>query len=163
MRYNCFVARWSTLETDKINSEAQGADIGGNEEKNERFDHDGMWKGLVDRFFYSLLLRAIPDLYEDADIEHEPRPLDKEFIDILNTADPEIHTSPHFADLLMEVPLKDGSVERVILHLEIQGRGGGNLCERMNHYRCLIYGHYRKEPVALAVITDKRPPSEVDF
>ncbi|MDR1915677.1 MAG: hypothetical protein LBQ58_03765 [Synergistaceae bacterium] len=151
------------METDKVNCDTQDADIIGDEKKTERFDNDGLWKGLVDRFFYSLLLRAIPELYEDADRKHEPRPLDKEFIDILNTADPEIHTSPHFADLLMEVPLKDGSVERIILHLEFQGRGGGNLCERMNHYRCLIYGHYRREPAALAVITDKRPTEETAY
>jgi predicted transposase YdaD len=152
------------LETDKIDSETQGADIiGGDEEKKERFDHDSFWKDLVDLYFYPLLRRAIPELYEDADIETEPRPLDKEFRDILNTGDPEIHTSPHFADFVLEVPLKNGSVEWIILHLELQGRGGGNLCERMNHYRCLIYAHYRREPAALAVITDKRPPSESDF
>jgi hypothetical protein len=45
----------------------------------------------------------------------------------LNTADPEIRTNPHFADYVLEVPLKNGSVEWVILHIEAQGRGGGNL------------------------------------
>jgi hypothetical protein len=30
----------------------------------------------------------------------------------------------------------------------------------MNHYRCLIYGHYRREPAALAIIAGKRPPGE---
>ncbi|GHV36895.1 hypothetical protein FACS1894187_12360 [Synergistales bacterium] len=128
--------------------------------KTERYDYDGFWKDLIDRFFYPLLKRAIPELYEAADRETKPRPLDKEFTDILNTADPTIHTSPHFADYVMEVPLKNGEAEWIILHCEAQGHGGGNISERMNHYKCLIYGHYRREPVALAIITEKRPVNE---
>jgi predicted transposase/invertase (TIGR01784 family) len=63
----------------------------------------------------------------------------------------------------MKVPLKDGSEEWVLLHIEVQGRQGGNLAERINHYRCLIYAHYRREPVALAIITDKRPVDEPSY
>jgi predicted transposase YdaD len=148
------------LENDGGTS-GSGADAGNAGEsagsgKNERADHDGMWKDLIGRFFYPLLKRALPELYNDADTGTEPRSLDKEFRDILNTADPEIHASPHFADLVMEVPLKNGENEWVLLHIEAQGRGGGNLPERMNHYRCLIYAHYRREPAALAIITDAR-------
>jgi hypothetical protein len=33
MRYNCLAARWSALEADKTDTETQGADIGGGEEK----------------------------------------------------------------------------------------------------------------------------------
>ena len=36
--------------------------------------------------------------------------------------------------------------------MEAQRPGGGNLAERMNHYRSIIYAHYRREPVALAII-----------
>ncbi|GHV38957.1 hypothetical protein FACS1894187_18370 [Synergistales bacterium] len=135
----------------------------GDSDKTERFDYDGFWKDLIDRFFYSLLKRAIPELYEAADRETKPRPLDKEFTDILNTADPTIHTSPHFADYVMEVPLKNGDAEWIILHCEAQGHGGGNISERMHHYKCLIYAHYRKEPVALAIITERRPIDEAPY
>jgi hypothetical protein len=57
-------------------------------------------------------------------------------------------------------PMKAGSTERVILHCEAQGHGGGNLAERMYHYKCLIYGHYRREPAAIAISTGKRPKDE---
>jgi hypothetical protein len=129
-------------------------------EKQNRFDHDGFWKDLIKRFFYPLLKRALPELYEDADRDVEPRFLDKEFRDVLNTADPKIHTSPHFADYVLEVPLKNGGAEWIILHLEIQGRGGGSLAVRMCTYRSLIFAHYQREPVALAIITDRRSPKE---
>jgi predicted transposase/invertase (TIGR01784 family) len=129
-------------------------------EQTERFDHDGAWKDLIERFFYQLIERALPELYEDADREVKPRFLDKEFRDVLNTADPKIHTSPHFADYVLEVPLKNGGAEWIILHLEIQGRGGGNLAVRMYIYKSLIFAHYQREPAALAVITDRRPANE---
>jgi hypothetical protein len=117
------------------------------------FNQDGFWKDLLDRFFYPLLKRALPELYSDADTETKPRFLNNEFQDVLNTADPKIHTSPHFSDFLLEVPLKDGRAEWVLLHAEAQSSPKGrNLAERMNHYRCLIYGHYRREPAALAII-----------
>jgi hypothetical protein len=118
-----------------------------------RIDHDSMWKDLIKRFFPSLLKRAIPELYEEAGCDFEPKFLDKEFRDILNTADPEIHKSAHHADYVLEIPLKDGEDEWVTLHIEQQGPGGGRLPDRMNHYRSLIVAHYRREPVVLAIIT----------
>ncbi|MDR3076965.1 MAG: hypothetical protein LBU26_06655 [Synergistaceae bacterium] len=138
----------------------EGAGKGTKKEKRKNYDRDGLWKDLIGRFFYPLLKRALPELYEAADTGREQKLLDKEFRDILNTADPEIRTSPHFADYVLEVPLKNGNAEWVLLHIEAQGQKGGNFPERMNHYRSLIYAHYRKEPVALAIITDRRPGNE---
>ena len=125
-----------------------------------RFDHDGLWKDLIERFFHCLLKRALPELYKDADLSKKPKFLDKEFRDVLNTADPKIHTSPHFADYVVEIALKNGEAELVLLHIEVQGKGGGDLATRMHQYQCLIFAHYGKEPVALAIITDGRPEGE---
>ena len=121
--------------------------------KREYFDSDGLWKSLINRFFYYLLKRALPELYEKADTSVKPRFLDKEFMDILFTGDTKIRKSPHFADYLLEVPMKDGDVALILFHMEAQGPGGGNLAERMYHYQCFIYAHYRRAPVALAIIT----------
>ena len=58
---------------------------------------------------------------------------------------------------MVEVPLKEGGARQVLCHVEAQqGSGGGNLAERMFYYQCLIYGHYRKNPVALAIIAGAR-------
>jgi hypothetical protein len=135
----------------------------GNSEKREFFDYDGFWKDLIERFFYLLLKRVLPELYEQADTSRPPRFLDKEFRDILNIGDPKIHRSPHFADYVLEVPLKNGDLTWILLHLEIQGRGGGELNVRMYHYQCLIFAHFQREPVALAIITNKRPKGEASF
>ena len=122
-------------------------------EKREYYDYDAFWKDLIKRFFYDLLKRAVPDLYEKSDTTKEVSFLDTEFTDILNTGDPQIHKSAHYADFVIKVPLKNEGVAWILLHIEAQGPQGGNLAERMNNYRCLIYAHYRVEPVALAIIT----------
>ena len=130
-------------------------------EKQGDFDYDGFWKDLIERFCYYLLKRAVPELYEKADICVEVRFLNTEFTDVVNTGDPKIRMNPHYADLVFEVPLKGGSNAWVIFHCEAeQGYGGGNLAERMNHYRCFIYAHYRREPVALAIIAGARRKNE---
>ena len=56
-------------------------------------DYDVFWKDMIDRFFYHLLKRAVPELYDNADNMIKPRFLDKEFRDILNTGKTEIHTN----------------------------------------------------------------------
>jgi len=128
--------------------------------KTERYDYDGFWKTLINRFFWNFLEMALPDLYADADINGEYTFLDTEFTDVLNTGDPEIHTSPHFADYVIRIPMKNGGEEFLILHVEFQGKGGKDFPFRMFHYHCFIFAHFKKAPVALAIITDKRPPGE---
>ena len=90
----------------------------------EHFDYDGFWKDLIERFFGPFLSRALPELYADADLSQEPRFLDKEFRDLLQTSDLELHRSPRFADYLLDVPLKNGGDAWVLLHIEVQGSGG---------------------------------------
>jgi predicted transposase/invertase (TIGR01784 family) len=151
------------MAVDMTDAERDGTKTPDGPDEKKNFDHDGFWKDLIERFFYSLLKRALPELYEAADRMTPPRFLDKEFRDILNTADPKIHTSPHFADFVLEVPLKNGGEEWIILHLEAQGPGGGNLAVRMYTYKSLIFVHYQREPVALVIVTEKRPANEPGY
>jgi hypothetical protein len=127
--------------------------------RQESFDADSYWKELIDRFFWLLLQITLPDLYAAADTSRKPKPLSNEFTDILNTGDKKIHKYPHRADFVIEVPLKNSASEWIILHIESQGQGS-DINFRMSHYRSAIFFHYKKEPVALAIITDKRPPNE---
>ena len=133
----------------------------GTQEETLRTDHDGFWKDLINRFCYYLLERAVPELYEKADTTREPRSLDKEFTDVLNIGSSKKRKAPHFVDSVSEIPLKDGGCMCVLFHCEARhGYGGGNIAEQMNYYRCLIYARYRREPVALAIITGARRKKE---
>ena len=130
-------------------------------ETQERFDHDGFWKDLIERFWRELLRRALPDLYADADLSKEPRFLDKELRDTLLTPGAEDHNFACFVDELIEIPLKNGGYQWVLLHIEIQGPGGEDISFRMMLYCCLIFSHYRRAPVALAILTSPRPQEKL--
>ena len=127
--------------------------------KKIRKDEDSLWKDIVERFFYQMLERAIPTLYADADIDTQPRFLDKE----LKKATYAMQGGKHVADFLVEVPLKNGTCEWVLLHIELQGRGGESLPFRMFHYKSLIFAMYKRESAALAILTDTRPKEEPEL
>ena len=122
--------------------------------KTDHFDFDGFWKDLIERFWRELLKSVLPTLYAVADLTKEPEFLDKELRDALHIQDD--RSSPRFVDMLLKIPLKDGGEEWVLLHIEVQGPGGENLTFRMYRYCALIFAHYNKMPVALAILTAPR-------
>ena len=101
----------------------------------------------------------MPELYNDVDFTQSFTFLDKELRDTLQVMGEE-HNAAKFVDTLVEVPLKSGKDQWVLLHIEVQGQGGEDISLRMILYCCLIFAHYRRMPVALAILTDKRPSSE---
>jgi len=125
-----------------------------NVKQQDSFDFDGFWKDLIERFWRELLKSLLPTLYAVADLDKEPVFLDKELRDALHF--PDDRSSPRFVDALLKIPLKDGGEEWVLLHIEVQGPGGENLTFRMFDYGCRLFTHYRKMPVALAILTAPR-------
>ena len=57
------------METKSI-TDAPGAETE-EKEKTQRFDYDGFWNNLINRFFWNLLEMALPGLYADADTSRE--------------------------------------------------------------------------------------------
>ena len=103
----------------------------------------------------------IPELYNDVDFSQEIKFLDKELRDTMQVSFREEHNSAKFVDTLVQVPLKSGKNQWVLLHIEVQGKGGEDISLRMILYCCLIFAHYKRMPVALAILTDKRPLNEI--
>ena len=130
-------------------------------DKQEHFDHDGLWKDLVERFWRELLQLCIPDLYADADLSREPEFLDKELRAIISMPGEDEHNFARFVDELMKIYLKNGDEQWILLHIEIQGPGGEDISIRMVSYCCLIYCHRHIEPVALAILTSPRPKEKL--
>ena len=65
-----------------------------------------------------------------------------------------------FVDLLADVPLLGGSDAWILLHAEVQGRGGDeDFSLRMHRYRGLLEGRYRRPVIALALLIE--PLSEL--
>ena len=127
------------------------------------YDFDGIWKDFVHDFWQIILRDCIPDLYDDADLEREAEFLDKEMHEISQQLDGEsnaVSNSKWYVDNLLKIYLKDGREEWVLLHIEIQGRGGEMISLRMFRYSCMIFLRYGRQPVALAILTAKRPKRE---
>lgn len=123
-------------------------------------DKDGIWKDAVEQYLPLLLKRMMPELYQDIDFSQNFTYLDKELRDTIQVTLSEEHNAAKFIDTLVQVPLKTGKTQWVLLHIEVQGEGGDNISFRMILYCCLIFAHYRRMPVALAILTDKRPSKE---
>ena len=123
-------------------------------------DKDSIWKDAIKQYLPLLLKRMMPELYEDVDFSQDLTYLDKELRDTIQVTLSEEHKAAKFIDTLIQVPLKTGKNQWVLLHIEVQGEGGDNISFRMILYCCLIFAHYRRMPVALAILTDKRPSKE---
>ena len=97
----------------------------------------------------------MPEVYEDVDFSQNFTFLDKELRDTVQVSLSEEHNAAKFVDTLVQLPLKSGKNQWVLLHIEVQGKGGEDISFRMILYCCLIFAHYRRMPVALAILTDK--------
>ena len=128
--------------------------------ESERADFDGLWKDAIKRFLPQLIMRTLPDLYNDVDFSQEPEFLSQELRDTIQRPITDSHNSPLFVDELIKLFLKDGRTEWVLFHVEIQGSGGRDISFRMFLYCSLIFAHHRRIPVGLAILTRPHPKGE---
>lgn len=132
------------------------------QENEDPYDYDGMWKEFTRYFWRDILHDFIPGLYSKADLEREAEFLDKELQEIIadDTKEEVGKSSKRYVDCLLKIYLKDGKEEWVLLHIEIQGRGGEMISLRMFRYHCLIFLRHKRHPAAIAILTAKRPKKE---
>ena len=119
---------------------------------------DLLWKDLLARFFVPMLHALLPDLARDIDARREVVFLDKElrrlarFTRQYEGGEPDEN---RFVDLLAQIPLLSGEDPWILLHAEVQGRGGNeDFPLRMHRYRGLLEGRYRKPVIALALLIE---------
>ncbi|MBQ3763359.1 MAG: hypothetical protein II869_00080, partial [Synergistaceae bacterium] len=119
-------------------------------ENDSPYDFDGIWKEFVREYWLSILHDIVPDMYEAVDVERGAEFLDKELHEISQELDGGSESvSKWYVDNLLKVWLKDGREEWVLLHIEVQGKGGKMISLRMFRYSCLIFLRYGKHPAAL--------------
>ena len=119
---------------------------------------DLLWKELLSRFFIPMLHSLLPDLARDIDDKRDVLFLDKElrrlarFTRHYEGGEPD---GNRFVDLLAQVPLLSGEEPWILLHAEVQGRGGNeDFPLRMHRYRGLLEGRYRHPVIALALLIE---------
>ena len=146
--------RGEALSKKGRNHSANTEEKGGSEPRRD----DLLWKDLLSRFFVPMLHSLLPELARDIDDKRDVVFLDKELRRLARfTRRPEggEPDENRFVDLLADVPLRSGENAWILLHVEVQGRGGNeDFPLRMHRYRGLLEGRYRRPVIALALLIE---------
>jgi predicted transposase/invertase (TIGR01784 family) len=115
---------------------------------------DTLWKGIIEDLFEDFLLYFYP-LWtkENVDTGRPFEFLDKELDEIYPAPKPK----KRFADKLVKVHTKAGGEQWVLVHIEVQGYKDVDFPERMFTYFYRIRDRFRKEVMALVILTDDDP------
>jgi hypothetical protein len=104
----------------------------------DRADGDSMWKTLMQTNFDEMLESILPELAAMVDHRRKAEFLDKEMKELQAFMGAGWQTP----DLLAKVPIKGGRDVWLALHVEVQGKGGGDFPERMFYYHSMIRFKY---------------------
>ncbi len=116
---------------------------------------DQIWKKAIHTLFRSMVEFHLPELSGDIDWSFPYVFLEQE---LENLFSPE-QENKGFVDVLAQVTMRDGSQRHILLHVEVQGYGSGENAvkafeERMFLYYYRIRDKWKKDVVALAILTD---------
>jgi hypothetical protein len=121
-------------------------------------DYDGLWKLIIEAFFFEFTAFFLPKLFKDIDLSYPPEFLDQELL----TIHKELKVPKQVVDKLIKVKLKDGSIKWVLIHVEVQARFEIDFSTRMFLYKAFIFAKYQLPIVALAIYPVGRTPKNFD-
>jgi hypothetical protein len=127
----------------------------------KRVDYDTAWKDVLKDMLEPFLEFLFPEIHQDIDFSRKPQYISKD----LPRFEKDNNIGNRFADVLVKVYLKDGSIRCLFIHIEVQGSPDWNLAERMYVYNYRVYDHHREfneEVVSLAILTDDNPDYRPD-
>jgi len=122
-------------------------------DRKTRADADGGWKDIIEDFTEEFFEFYFPEVHAAVDFSVAPKFLDVELREIV----PDAAVAGREADRLIEVRLKDGTLEWLLIHVEIQGYPDTAFAERMFIYNYRVYDRYHRDVISLAVLTDSEP------
>ena len=114
---------------------------------------DELWKGIIEALFEDFLYFFFPDFVHEVDFTKPIEFLDKELQELI----PDSESKNRRADLLAKVFLKSGHEKWILIHTEVQGYVDKFFDERMYIYNYRSYDRFKREIVALAILTDDDP------
>ena len=133
---------------------------------NNRNNNDSLWKEFLTLHFVSMLKSVLPAYADEINPDIPVRFLDTELRKLARYSRRYSESPPDtnkFVDMLAEVPLLSGGEAWILLHVEIQGRGGKeNFPLRMHRYRCLLESRYNRPVAGLALLIQPIPADQED-
>lgn len=116
-------------------------------------DLDSPWKEFLDEYLPEFCLLCFPDIYRRIDWSKNYESLESELQQIA----PDNEVGRRHVDKLYRVYSIDGTVEWVLIHVEVQNQRDGEFPLRMYQYQCRIYEKFSRRAVSIAVFGDDDP------
>ena len=120
------------------------------DEKIPNSDMDGGWKDIIEDFTEEFFSFYLLEMHAAIDFASGVRFLDRELSEIVSDSE----NIRREADRLLEVYLKDGGAEWILIHIEVQSYRDRTFAERMYVYNYRIFDKYRRKAVSVAVLID---------
>jgi len=113
---------------------------------------DGPWKEALEGYFPDFFGFFFPVLFAAIDWSNGYEFLDKELEKLV----PEASAGTGTVDKLAAVRLKDGTEQRVYIHIEVQNQPQGEFPARMYAYNHRLQDRYGRMPISIALLGDDR-------
>ena len=111
---------------------------------------DEGWKNIIKIYFPQFLEFFFNKIYNDIDFSAGFKFLDKELEKTIKRS----KEKRRYADLLVEVYIKNGESKWIIIHIEVQGYQDKKFPERILIYNFKVKGLYGKVVVSLGILAD---------
>jgi hypothetical protein len=119
----------------------------------EPTDFDGAWKETLEVYLGPFLDLCFPAIAHAIDESHAPHFLDKE----LQALVPDANSGTRHVDKLARVHLLDGTVQTLLVHIELQSQRDQDLPARLFRYHHRLLDRFPDPVVTLAVLADTSP------
>jgi predicted transposase YdaD len=113
---------------------------------------DKLWKGIIEDLFEEFLYFFYSPWIDQIDLKKGFKFLDQELAQLF----PEADQDNRVMDKLVQVYLKNGKKEWILIHIEVQGYADLTFAKRMYTSQYRILDRYQKQVSAIAILTDKK-------
>jgi hypothetical protein len=116
-------------------------------------EYDSPWKEALDVYLRPVLEFCFPKVAAAIDWEVEPKFLDKELQEVTRDA----ALGEQRVDKLVQVQLRDGTQEWILVHIEVQHQRDVDLPWRVYQYYHRVRDRFGRRVVSLAILADEQP------
>ena len=115
-------------------------------------DYDGAWKEALRRHFSPFLKKYFPTMFAAIDWSHALKWSNKELSQVLGTSG----RRNREVDVLVQVRLRSGHEQLIMVHLEIQTSYEKGFELRLSRYNSGLFWIFKERVVTLVVLADLR-------
>lgn len=115
--------------------------------------YDLPWKAALSHAFRAFMEFFFSELCKEIDWSRRPRFRDKELASVVLGDAP----NSMVADKLVEVSLRDGRVQWVLIHVEVEAQRDARLARRVLDYNYRIFQQYKQPVASIVLLADEDP------